>query len=101
MKTNLIVPAVIALALGGLSGAAFAETVTITGQNGGSSITNGSCHVTNGQMDCASHTVVTGANGATGVRDRATTFTRGQITSTVSGTRLGGSTFGRTTTVTR
>lgn len=84
-----------------LSGAAMAETVTTrTGPNG-SAVTNGSCHASGGQLVCNSTTVVTGADGRTGTRARGTVFTKGQMDTTVSGTRVGGRTFSRTTKVTR
>ncbi len=79
MKTTIL-----AFVLFGLSGPGIAETITVTGQNRGSSVTNGTCQTSNGQMQCSSHTVVTGANGATGTRDRATVVSKGQITSTLT-----------------
>ena len=72
---------------------------TFTGQNGGTVVGIRICD--RGQPTCTTNSSVTARNGATGTRSRVTTGTNGQITSTLTGMRLNGRSFGRTTTVTR
>ena len=84
-----------------LAGSAMAETITVTGQNGGTSATSGTCHASGGQLTCNSATTVTGPNGGVSTRARGAVVTRGEINSTVSGTRVGGQSFSRKVKVTR
>lgn len=81
--------------------AAMAETITITGQNGGTLTGTRTCDRASGQITCTLHATTTAANGATGSRNRTTTASQGTVTSILSGTRVNGRSFGRTTTITR
>lgn len=91
MKHTLIAAVILCLAA-----PAFAENVTVTGSNGGSLVSTGSCQKASGQATCASTTTLTGPNGKVSTRARSTTAGGGQLTSTLSGTRANGKTFGRT-----
>ena len=81
--------------------AAIAETITITGQNGGMLNGTRTCDRAGGQITCTTQATTTAANGATGTRSRTTTATQGTITSILSGTRANGRSISRTTTITR
>ena len=81
--------------------AAMAETITITGQNGGTLNGTRTCDRSGGQINCSFQATTTAPNGATGTRSRATTASQGTVTSVLSGTRANGHSFGRTTTITR
>lgn len=91
MKTQLFAALILALAT-----PALAENVTVTGSNGGSLVSQGSCQKSAGAASCASTTTLTGPNGKVSTRARSTTAGNGQITSTLSGTRASGKVFGRT-----
>lgn len=80
---------------------AMAETIIITGQNGATYHGTRSCVRASGQISCDSTGTVTTPTGATGTRARASTLTQGTLTSTLTGTRANGRSFGRTTTITR
>ena len=72
-----------------------AQTLTVTGPHG---TVSGTCD--RPPQTCTTHST-TGLNGATGSRSRVTTATKGQITSSLTGTRATGQTFTRTATITR
>jgi hypothetical protein len=81
--------------------AAPAGTFDVTGQNGGTLDGTWTCLPVNGLLTCSSQSQVTTPGGDTGTRARTTVLGQGQLTSTLSGTRAGGRSFGRTTTVKR
>jgi hypothetical protein len=94
MKTPFIAAITFALTAS-LTVPAFAENITVTGANGGSLTSQGSCQSGSGGVKCASNTTLTAPNGKTSTRARVTTAAHGQITSTLSGTRINGKSFGR------
>ena len=96
--TRFLLPVVITVLA---APAAFAETITITGQNGGTVNGSRTCDRSDCQITCTAQATTTTPGGGTGTRSRATTASRGTITSTLSGTRASGRSFGRTTTITR
>ncbi len=81
--------------------ASTAETITITGQNGGTLQGTRTCARSTATIHCTGNYTTTTPAGATGTRTRATTVTQGSATSILSGIRPGGRSFGRTTTITR
>lgn len=85
----------LALALPAL---AQAGTFDVTGQNGGTLTGTWTCLPVDGTLTCSSQSLVTAPDGETGTRERSTVFSQGQATSTISGTRTHGRSFGRTST---
>jgi hypothetical protein len=94
--TRLILPCLAALMI---ASAAQAQTITITGQNAGTY--NGTRTCDRATATCTINGTTTTPSGATGIRNRSTTWSQGTGTSTLSGTRPNGREFSRTTTITR
>ena len=78
-----------------------ARTVTTVNSHGYTVVTTAECDRADGARTCSRNAVITTDEGATATRDRLTVTTRDSITSTLSGTRLNGHSYSRTTVVTR
>lgn len=86
-----------------MDGAASAQSMTVTTQNGGTVQKNRDCVRVAGQADCHVTTTATTASGQTATKSRARTTTAGQSTTNVSttGPNGGTNTRGRTVIITR
>lgn len=80
---------------------AAAQSVTVTGNNGGTVQKNRDCYRATGQATCSSSTTATTAGGQSATRDRTRITTNGTSTTSVQGTGPNGQTTGRTRQVTR
>ncbi len=96
MKLSIVATLIILLAA-----PAMARTVTVTGQNGGTAVSTGTCQAVTGGVQCSSHLVATGPRGGSVVRDATSMRTLGGFTRTTTGVTGSGRTFGHTTVITR
>ncbi len=93
MKTILIAVALL------MPAAAMAQSVTVTGQDGGTIQKDRSCARAEGTANCAIATTRTGPQGATSSKYRARTTTAGASDTVITNTGPGGDTRSRTRSV--
>ena len=89
MKSTLMIPALIALFA---APAAFAGTLTMTGNNGGTIEKNRDCVRVEGSAECAVNTTKTSPGGETASKERTRTTGGGSSATTVTRTGPGGQT---------
>lgn len=80
---------------------AAAQSVTVTGNNGGSLQKNRDCLRANGQATCSTSAIATTPNGQTATRNRTRITGNGSSTTTISRMGANGQTGGRSRLVTR
>jgi hypothetical protein len=74
----------------------FAQSVTITGNNGGTVQSNRDCTRSAGQANCTKNATMTGANGQTATRSRTRLTGNGSSSTTITGTGPNGQSNTRT-----